>query len=99
MPSPPGPCSHPQERRDFLEQYRAEHPEKVGANGRVPPEVMATFYKRFLDQHATRHRRYNREWWSRNLAHVPLFAAAYASRLGRMFGSKPRRGNKKQPSA
>lgn len=87
------------ERRDFLEQYRAEHPDKCGSNGRVPPEVMAKFYKRFLDQHATRHRRYNREWWTRNLAQVPLFAAAYASRLGRMLGNKPRRsqtGKKQQ---
>jgi hypothetical protein len=69
-----------QSKREFIQDYYSQNP-SFDKTQRLPAEVMARFYKSFLDSHREPHRDYNLEWWRRSFAQLPLFAKAHFSRL------------------
>lgn len=79
------PLNPSQARKAFVDQYYQEHPDEAdaaasGDGTRVPPQVMAVFYKQFLAENAENHMTYNFAWWRRNFEQLPFFAAALFSR-------------------
>eukprot|EP00045_Choanoeca_perplexa_P001159 m.18201 g.18201 ORF g.18201 m.18201 type:complete len:156 (+) comp10770_c0_seq1:123-590(+) len=74
-------------KRKFINDYYTENP-TADKTQRLPAEVMARFYKSFLDTHRQPHRNYNLEWWQRSFAQLPLFAKAHLSRFFANLQSK-----------
>eukprot|EP00730_Choanoeca_flexa_P019642 TRINITY_DN9603_c0_g1_i2.p1 TRINITY_DN9603_c0_g1~~TRINITY_DN9603_c0_g1_i2.p1 ORF type:complete len:163 (+),score=20.96 TRINITY_DN9603_c0_g1_i2:106-594(+) len=67
-------------KRAFIDEYYTANP-WIDKSSRLPAEVMARFYKSFLDEHRVQHRNYNLAWWRRSFAQLPLYAKAHLSRL------------------